>query len=148
MGLTSELCEIIHATRFESLGTDCVARVKQAIQDGVAVALAGCGEEPVAIAAAHAQSLGGAPQASVWGRGFKASVVQAANLNAMATHVLDFEPMWSPPTHAVSPTVPVALALAELNGASGREIITAVAKGLEIQGRMQYAGNQFVPEEI
>ena len=66
----------------------------------------------------------------------------------MATHVLDFEPMWSPPTHAVSPTVPVALALAELNGATGRQIITAVAKGLEIQGRLQYAGNQFAPEQL
>ncbi len=148
MGLTDELCKIIHATRYESLAADCVARVKQAIEDGIAVALAGCGEQPVAIGAAHAKSLGGAPQASVWGWGFKASVVQAANINAMATHVLDFEPMWSPPTHAVSPTVPVAFALAELHGATGREIITAVAKGLEIQGRMQYAGNQFVPEQL
>ncbi len=148
MGLTDELCKIIHATRYESLAAGCVARVKQAIEDGIAVALAGCGEQPVAIGAAHAKSLGGAPQASVWGWGFKASVVQAANINAMATHVLDFEPMWSPPTHAVSPTVPVAFALAELHGATGREIITAVAKGLEIQGRMQYAGNQFVPEQL
>ncbi len=148
MGLTNELCAIIHATRYESLGVECVARVKQAIQDGVAVALAGCGEEPVAIGVAHAKSLGGAPQASVWGAGFKASVVQAANINAMATHVLDFEPMWSPPTHAVSPTVPVAFALAELHGATGKQIITAVAKGLEIQGRMQFAGNQFVPEQL
>ena len=148
MGLTSDICEIMHATRYESLGDECVARVKQAIQDGVAVALAGCGEPPVTLALAHAKSLGGAPQASVWGAGFKASVVQAANLNAMATHVLDFEPMWSPPTHSVSPTVPVAFALAELNGASGRDIITAVAKGLEIQGRLQYAGDQFVPEHL
>ena len=148
MGLTSDLCGIIHATRFDALGTDCVARVKQAIQDGVAVALAGCGEQPVAIAVEHAKNLGGAPQASVWGWGFKASVVQAANINAMATHVLDFEPMWSPPTHSVSPTVPVAFALAELQGATGREIITAVAKGIEIQGRLQYAGNQYVPEEL
>ena len=148
MGLTRNLCEIIAATRYESLGDECVLRVKQAIQDGVAVALAGCGEEPVTIAAAHARSLGGAPQASLWGAGYKGSVVQAAQINAMATHVLDFEPMWSPPTHAVSPTVPVAFALAEFKGAGGREIITAVAKGLEIQGRLQYAGNQYIPEDL
>lgn len=148
MGLTNELCKIIHATRYESLGADCVARVKQAIQDGIAVALAGCREQPVAIGAEHAKSLGGAPQASVWGWGFKASVVQAANINAMATHVLDFEPMWSPPTHSVSPTVPVAFALAELQGATGQQIVTAVAKGLEIHGRMQYAGDQYLPERL
>jgi len=148
VGLTSDICNIIHATRYESLGDECVLRVKQAIQDGVAVALAGCTEPPIRIAVEHTKALGGSPQASVWGAGFKASVVQAANLNAMATHVLDFEPMWSPPTHSVSPTVPVAFALAELHGASGREIITAVAKGLEIQGRLQYAGDQFVPEHL
>lgn len=148
MGLTNDLCTIIHTTRYESLGDECIARVKEAIQDGIAVALAGCRETPVALAIQHAKRLGGAPQAGVWGNGLKASVVQAANINAMATHVLDFEPMWSPPTHSVSPTVPVAFALAELNGGSGREIITAVAKGLEIQGRLQYAGNQFAPEQL
>ncbi len=148
MGLTNDLCAIIHATRYETLGAECIARVKAAIQDGIAVALAGCREKPVALAIEHARVLGGAPQAGVWGNGFKASVVQAANINAMATHVLDFEPMWSPPTHSVSPTVPVAFALAELNGASGRDLIKAVAKGLEIQGRLQYAGNQFAPEDL
>ena len=148
MGLTRNLCEMIQATRYETLGDECVLRVKQAIQDGVAVALAGCAEEPVTIAVAHAQSLGGAPQASVWGAGFKASVVQAAQINGMATHVLDFEPMWSPPTHSVSPTVPVAFALAEWKGADGRGIISAVAKGLEIQGRLQYAGDQYIPEHL
>jgi aconitate decarboxylase len=84
----------------------------------------------------------------VWGGGFKASLVQAAYVNAMAGHVLDFEPMWSPPTHAVSPTVPVALAVAECNGATGAGIITAVAKGLEIQGRLQYAGDLYQPESL
>lgn len=146
--MTEALCERVLATEYDALGEDCVAKVRQAIQDGIAVALAGCDEPPVTIAAAHARFLGGAPQATVWGAGFKASVVQAACLNAMATHVLDFEPMWSPPTHSVSPTVPVAFALAELNGATGRQLITAVARGLEIQGRLQYAADQYVPEEL
>ena len=42
MGLTGELCTIIHATRYESLGAACVARVKQAIQDGIAFAAYSC----------------------------------------------------------------------------------------------------------
>jgi aconitate decarboxylase len=147
-GLTRRLCEIVHATRYESLGAECVDRVKQAIQDGVAVALAGCRETPVVIAAEHQASLGGAPQASVWGAGIRLSVVQATCINAMAAHVLDFEPMWSPPTHAISPTVPAALALAEVQPVSGRQLIAAVAKGLEMQGRLQFAGSQYVPEKL
>lgn len=148
MGITQDICEIIHATTYESLGEDCIHRVKQAIKDGVAVALAGSREEPVTILTEHLLSLGGLPQASIWGSGRKVSVVQAAYVNSVATHVQDFEPMWSPPTHAVSPTVPVAFALAEMHALSGRQLITAVAKGLEIQGRLQYAGNQYVPEEL
>lgn len=148
MGLTQDICEIIHATTYESLGIDCIDRVKQAIKDGVAVALAGSKDEPVTILTEHLLSLGGLPQASIWGSGRKVSVVQATYVNSVATHVQDFEPMWSPPTHSVSPTVPVAFALAEMHALSGRQIIAAVAKGLEIQGRLQYAGNQYVPEEL
>jgi 2-methylcitrate dehydratase PrpD len=83
VGLTHDLCVIIHGTSSTALGAECVDRVKQAIADGIAVALAGCREPPVAIGAEHARSLGGAPQASVWGWGFKASVVPAACINAL-----------------------------------------------------------------
>lgn len=148
MGLTQDLCGIIHATRYESLGDQCIHRVKQAIKDGIAVALAGSNELPVQIMTRHMLALGGAPQASIWGSGVKLAVTQAAYVNAVATHVLDFEPMWSPPTHSVSPTVPVAFALAEARRLNGRQIVTAVAKGLEVQGRLQYAGNQYVPEAL
>src|SRR6476620_6554224 len=101
MGLTQDLCKIIHGTTYESLGADCIARVKDAIKDGVAVALAGSNDAPVVIMSEHMQALGGAAQASIWGRGTKVSMTQAAYVNSMATHVLDFEPMWSPPTHSV-----------------------------------------------
>ena len=49
VGLTRDLCVIIHGTSGTALGAECVGRVKQAIADGIAVALAGCREPPVAI---------------------------------------------------------------------------------------------------
>jgi aconitate decarboxylase len=49
--------------------------------------------------------------------------------------------MSNPPTHAVSPTVPAAFALAETLGADGRAVITACAKGFEMQGRIVLAAN-------
>ncbi len=148
MGITQQICEIITGIRYDDLGAACIDRVKFAIKDGVAVAVAGADQRPVRIAAAHVADYGARPQATVWGHGFRTSPVYAAFVNGMATHVLDFEPMWSPPTHSVSPIVPVAFALAEANGYTGRQIVTAVAKGLEIQGRMQYAGDQYVPEDL
>lgn len=148
MTLTRQLCEVITAAGFESLGDECVRRVKQAIADGLAVAAAGSLQDPVEIAAAHVKSLGGQPQATVWGHGFRTSTVQAAFVNGVATHVLDFEPMWLPPTHAVSPTVPVAFALAEAEALDGREVVAAVAKGMEIQSRLQFAANQYKPAAL
>jgi len=133
---------------YNDLPADCVLRVKRAIKDGLAVAVAGADQQPIKIMADHLKELGAKGRATVWGHGFKTSPMHAALINGMATHVLDFEPMWSPPTHSVSPTVPVAFALAEANGCSGKHMIAALAKGIEIQGRMQYAGDQYVPEEL
>ena len=148
MGITQQICGTISGIGYDDLGGDCIARVKRAIKDGLAVAVAGAGEAPINIMAAHLREMGAKGTATVWGHGFKTSPVYAALINGMSTHVLDFEPMWSPPTHSVSPTVPVAFALAEAHGYTGKQIVTAVAKGLEIQGRMQYAGDQYVPEEL
>ena len=148
MGLTQTLCALMRETTYDTLGEDCIAKVREAIIDGLAVGLAGSREKPVALLREHLRELGGHEQAGFWGSAQRGSVVQAAYVNGVATHVLDFEPMWSPPTHSVSPTVPVAFALAEWLPLSGRQLIQAVAKGLEIQGRLQYAGDQFVPEDL
>lgn len=148
MGATKELCRIITRTRYRDLGAECVARVKQATADGIAVAVAGSEQRAAGIIAEHVKGFGAKRQATVWGHGYKSTPVLAAYVNGAATHVLDFEPMWNPPTHSVSPTVPVAFALAESHGIGGRHIVAAVAKGMEIQGRLQLAGNQYVPERL
>lgn len=135
--LSAKICEIT----FDTLDQATVAAVRRLIADGVAVAVAGSREAPAGLVAEYVREMGCGPHASVWGFGFKSSPLFAAYANAVSMHVLDFEPMSSPPTHAVSPTVPVALALAEARGANGREIIAACAKGFEIQSRVLFASN-------
>ena len=148
MGLTEQIARIVTRTRWSSLGKPVVDRTLAAIKDGIAVAVAGASEAPVRILAQHVKKLGGNAKSTVWVHGIRTTPVQAALVNGVAIHVLDFEPMWSPPTHSVSPTVPVAFALAEMLKPAGRDIITAVAKGMEIQGRIQYAGDQYEPEHL
>ena len=55
-------------------------------------------------------------------------------------HVLDFEPMWLPATHALSPALAPVLALGEALGSSGAKILTAMVLGIEIQGRLAPGG--------
>jgi len=141
MGATAELAARISALAFDALNEPVVTVTKRLIADGVAVALAGTREAAPSIAAEHVRAMGCSEQASVWGFGFRTTAQNAAYLNAISMHVLDFEPMSNPPTHAVSPTVPAAFALGEMLQADGREIVAACAKGFEMQGRILHAAN-------
>lgn len=133
--IARRVCEVTCA----DLDAATVETVKRLVLDGIAVAVAGSAEAPPQLVAGYVRDQGSRPEASVWTFGYRTSAVSAAYANAVSMHVLDFEPMSSPPTHAVSPTVPVAFALAEARQADGREIVAACAKGFEMQGRVLLA---------
>ena len=140
-GPTAALAARICAIDLDTLDEPAIAATKRLIADGIAVAIAGSSEAAPMIAAAHVRAMGCSQDATVWGFDFKTTAQNAAYLNAISMHVLDFEPMSNPPTHAVSPTLPAALALAETLGADGRTVIAACAKGFEMQGRILLAAN-------
>jgi 2-methylcitrate dehydratase PrpD len=143
MSVTTDLSKTITATSFDALGAPAVAAARQLVLDGLGVAVAGSREQPITILAEHWKSQGGNPQVSVIGHGFRTSPVAATAINGAAMHVLDFEPMWSPATHALSTTLPAILAVAQARGASGRDVVTALVKGIEIQGWIREASGQF-----
>ena len=149
MGLTATLCERIAALHFEDLPPETIAAARRLVLDGIGVAVAGVAEEDaIPIMAGCMRALGGTPSATAIGCGFRIDPVRAAALNGAAMHVLDFEPMWSPATHALSVTLPVALALAEARGLAGREVLTALVKGIEIQGWLREASGQYTPDVL
>jgi aconitate decarboxylase len=143
MAVTSQLCARIASVSYEDLGVAAIEAARRLVLDGIAVAIAGTEEEAIRILAAHYKEQGGAAQATAIGNGFRLNTVSAAALNGAAMHVLDFEPMWSPANHALSTTLAGVLALAEAREANGREILTALVKGLEMQGWIRQASGQF-----
>ena len=143
MAVTSQLCERIAGTDYENLGEPAIEAARRLILDGIAIAIAGTEEEAIHILAAHHKEQGGAGQATAIGNGFRLNTVSASALNGAAMHVLDFEPMWSPANHALSTTLAGVLALAEAHGATGREVLTALVKGVEMQGWIRQASGQF-----
>ena len=148
MGVTETLCQTITRLTFANLPQQVITVAKRIILDGIAVAVAGAREDGPRIAADHVKELGGTPTSTVIGQGFKTSPVSAAYVNGVSMHVLDYEPMWSPPTHATSPTLPTVLALAEKEGTTGRDIITAFVKACELQGRLRLASRQYEPGKL
>ena len=143
MSVTSQLCERIAAAGYESLGAPAIAAARRLVLDGIAIAVAGTEEEAIHVLAAHYKEQGGAAQATAIGNGFRLNTVSAAALNGAAMHVLDFEPMWSPANHALSTTLAGVLALAEARETNGREVLTALVKGVEMQGWVRQASGQF-----
>ena len=143
MSVTSELCVKIAKTSYADLGEPALAAARRLVLDGLAIAIAGTEEEAIQILAAHYRERGSKPEATAIGCGYKLDPVSAAALNGAAMHVLDFEPMWSPANHALSTTLAAVLAIAEAKGASGRDILTALVKGVEIQGWIRQASGQY-----
>lgn len=143
MTITSELCQKIERASFADLGQPAIEAARRLVLDGIAVAVAGATEEEaIHILAAHLREMGGTPQATAIGCGFRLNTVSAAALNGASMHVLDFEPMWSPANHQLSTTLAGTLALAEAREAGGRDILVALVKGIEMQGWIRQASGQ------
>ncbi len=143
MSTTAALCEKIVATTWDSLTPEAIAAAKRLVLDGLAIALAGTEEEAIRILADHYRGFGAREDATAIGFGFKTAPTLAAALNGAAMHVLDFEPMWTPSNHALSTNLPAILALAEIREVSGRDLITALVKGIELQTWIRHAGRVY-----
>jgi aconitate decarboxylase len=130
-----------------------LAQCRLLLLDGLAVALAGAAEPGPGLMAAEAKMDSPGGPSTVIGRKFSTSVVNAARVNGMAMHVLDFEPMWNPPNHALSPLLPALLALAERHeqhgeATQGRAVLRGIALGVEAQGRLRLASGQIEPAKV
>ncbi len=143
MSVTAELCEKIVASTWDSLTPEAIAAARRLVLDGISIALAGTEEEAMQILGAHYRGFGARGDATAIGFGFRTAPTLAAALNGASMHVLDFEPMWTPSNHALSTTLPAILALAETRDISGRELIAALVKGIELQGWIRHAGHQY-----
>jgi len=110
---------------------------RQCVLDILGVTLAGSSEPLVEMLAAEAEEAGGAEQATVIGRGFKTSAHQAALVNGAGSHALDYDDVITALLgHPSVPVVPALLALAEKEGLSGRDVVTAYVAGIEVESRI------------
>jgi len=79
---------------------------------------------------------------SVFGDTASYSPPAAALINGTLAHSLDFDDTHAEGSlHSSAPIVPAALAAAEISSASGRDLITAIVVGFEIQIRLSMALN-------
>ena len=127
---------------FSRLPPAAVHAARRAILDTLGVMVAGAREETSVRARQLIQHRGGAADATVVGTALRASVEDAALVNGVAGHALDYDDTHaSLAGHPSVPVLPTALALAERRRASGAALLTAFVVGVEIESKLGRAVN-------
>jgi 2-methylcitrate dehydratase PrpD len=110
---------------------------RQCFLDYFGVAIAGADDPLVWMLLSEMAEAGGAPQASLIGHEQRLPALSAALVNGAAAHALDYDDVnMAMPGHPSVAILPGLLALAELKGSSGRDVITAFVAGYETACRI------------
>lgn len=116
--------------------------MKRLLLDYLGVAIAGSQTESGVIAREFATLQGKAPEATLIGGGQRVPMAAASFANAISCHSIELDDIdvlalfhFSPPVFSS------ALAVAEANGANGKDLLAALAAGCEVTERVSMAAN-------
>jgi 2-methylcitrate dehydratase PrpD len=128
-------------TSYDQLPEAVKVATQNQIMDTFGVALAGRLQPGVKELREFALDMGGKPEARIWGTNTLVPAQDAARVNATMSHALDFDDTHENSfMHPSAITIPTAFAVAEMMGEiSGKEIITAVALGVDVACRLASA---------
>ena len=127
---------------FPRLPKETVAAARRAILDTLGVMLAGALEDTAVRARALIVQRSASSDAAVVGTPLRASIADAALVNGVAAHALDYDDVQASLSgHPSVPVLPAALALAERERASGAALLTAFVVGVEVEAKLGRALN-------
>lgn len=139
--LSARLAAWFDALTWTSLAPRQQELAHSRVLDTLGLTLCGSGSEATAIARALALRSSASGASSLVGSTATVTAAWAALVNGVAAHCYDFDDTFPESVvHPGSGIVPVALAVGEECGASGAEILTAIAGGYEIAARLGRAG--------
>ncbi|HEX2987700.1 MAG TPA: MmgE/PrpD family protein [Chloroflexota bacterium] len=137
MGATRRLSEFAIQSTFDRLPSEVVRESKRCILNYLGVALGAADHQAVRLLMEALAEEGGRQQATILGHGKRCSARQAAMINGTMSHVMDYDDTHLPTViHPTGPVLSAALATAEWKGLSGRELVAALAAGMEVELRV------------
>src|SRR5271163_3157058 len=138
--LTRTLAERAAGLDWDDLPAPVRELSRQCVLDYLGCAVAGAADQLVGMLLDEMAEAGGTAQASVIGHRLQLPALAAALVNGAAGHALDYDDVnLAMPGHPSVAILPGLLALAELKGSSGREVITAFVAGYETACRIGMA---------
>ena len=130
------------ASAFEQLPPDVVSVAKEVMVNAAAVGLAGAAQQEGQTLTRFVQDMGGNGRCTIIGKGLRTSPVYAALVNGALIHLLDFDDeIIATGSHPASVVFPVVMALGEMNGLAGRDVLAAFVLGCETISQLR-AGRQ------
>lgn len=144
---TREFVARLVETEYRDLPDAVTARTKQLLQDFVGVAIAGQQAPHSDTILEFVRSQFRAGDSTLFGTTEGFSPTGAALANGATGHAWDLDDTYDrSPLHTSSSVVPAAVALAEHVGASGRDLLLAVALGMDVQCRLGLACERSILE--
>ena len=135
--LTRILAGKASALSYNELPAPVRELARQCALDYLGVALAGAEDPLVHILLDEMTEAGESPQSSIIGHDARLPALSAALVNGAAAHALDYDDVnMAMPGHPSVAILPGLLALAELKGSPGSEVITAFVAGYETACRV------------
>jgi 2-methylcitrate dehydratase PrpD len=131
--ITGRLARYMAEARERSLAAQVAREARHRILDTLAAIVSGAHLKPGEMAIRYARVQGGIAEATIITTDIRTSAVNAALVNGMFAHADetdDFEPVTK--AHPGCAVVPAALAMAEREGRSGRELLSAVTLGYDV----------------
>jgi 2-methylcitrate dehydratase PrpD len=139
-GLTRQLAKFIVSTRFDDLPDAVRHEAKRTLLNWIGCAVGGSHEDTVSNVVAALAPFSGPGQATLFGRTERMDILNAALVNGISSHVLDFDDTHPETTiHPAAPVAPAIFALAEHRPVSGREFVLALVIGVETECRIGMA---------
>jgi 2-methylcitrate dehydratase PrpD len=145
--ITRQVVDAAYAIHYPSLPEPTQDKIRNLIIDGMGVLIEGLGHHNVGIVVDHLRDVGGNSTSFLPGHDYATSITDAAFVHGIAIHVMDFEPMFDPPTHVVSPVLGALVALMMCDGKSscakrdphGELFLNAFTAGIELQADLRTA---------
>lgn len=132
----------VHDTRFQDLPADIVARAKSRLLDALATAIAARDLPVPAVARRFVQHNQG--PATVIGHAARLPAVDAAFVNATLVNGCTHDDFLAK-SHPGAVAIPAALAVGEVHGAAGADLLTAIVLGYDIVARAYLGSPGMLP---
>jgi 2-methylcitrate dehydratase PrpD len=151
-GITREVASFVVKTTYKEIPPEPLRLTQRSLIDGTAVMLSGSTEQSSIVLRRYLETICGKPESSVFGSTLKVPAPSAALANGAAGHAQDFDDtqVSSSPDriyglllHPTPPALAATYALAEAQGVSGKEFMTAFSLGLEVELKIADAIHPF-----